>query len=129
MMRQNMPQLKSRQNGLTLLGLLLWSVMIAMIAMVAIFSMRLIPVYIEFAAVKRALVATASDTALKEGGISALRQGFDKRASIDDIKSVTGKDLVIEKQNNQVVMRASYMVKKPLFANISLLIDFEASSH
>jgi len=126
MMRQNMPQLKSRQNGLTLLGLLLWSVMIAM---VAIFSMRLIPVYIEFAAVKRALVATASDTALKEGGISALRQGFDKRASIDDIKSVTGKDLVIEKQNNQVVMRASYMVKKPLFANISLLIDFEASSH
>lgn len=126
MVRQSMPQLKSKQNGLTLLGLLLWSVVIVM---VAIFSMRLIPAYIEFAAVKRALVATASDTALKEGGISALRQGFDKRASIDDIKSVTGKDLVIEKQNNQVVMRASYMVKKPLFANISLLIDFEASSH
>lgn len=125
-MRQNMPQLKSRQYGLTLSGLLLWSVVIIM---VTILGMRLIPAYIEFAEVKRALVATASDPALKEAGIGALRQGFDKRASIDDIKSVTGKDLVIEKQGNQVVMRASYTVKKPLFANISILIDFEASSH
>ncbi|MBK6617724.1 MAG: DUF4845 domain-containing protein [Nitrosomonas sp.] len=125
-MRQDIPQLKSRQHGVTLTGLLLWSVVIIVIT---IFGMRLIPAYIEFAAVKRAMVATVSDPALKEAGISALRQGFNKRASIDDIKSVTGKDLVIEKQNNQVVMRASYTVKKPLFANISLLIDFEASSH
>lgn len=126
MMRQDVPQLKSRQHGVTLTGLLLWSVVIIVIT---IFGMRLIPAYIEFAAVKRAMVATASDPALKEAGISALRQGFNKRASIDDIKSVAGKDLVIEKQNNQVVIRASYTVKKPLFANISLLIDFEASSH
>ncbi len=125
-MRQDVPQLKSRQHGVTLTGLLLWSVVIIVIT---IFGMRLIPAYIEFAAVKRAMVATASDPALKEAGISALRQGFNKRASIDDIKSVAGKDLVIEKQNNQVVIRASYTVKKPLFANISLLIDFEASSH
>lgn len=125
-MRQDVPQLKSRQHGVTLTGLLLWSVVIIVIT---IFGMRLIPAYIEFAAVKRAMVATASDPALQEGGISALRQGFNKRASIDDIKSVAGKDLIIEKQNNQVVIRASYTVKKPLFANISLLIDFEASSH
>lgn len=125
-MRQDIPQLKSRQHGVTLTGLLLWSVVIIVIT---IFGMRLIPAYIEFAAVKRAMVATASDPALQEGGISALRQGFNKRASIDDIKSVAGKDLIIEKQNNQVVIRASYTVKKPLFANISLLIDFEASSH
>lgn len=107
-MRQDIPQLKSRQHGVTLTGLLLWSVVIIVIT---IFGMRLIPAYIEFAAVKRAMVATVSDPALKEAGISALRQGFNKRASIDDIKSVTGKDLVIEKQNNQVVMRASYTVK------------------
>lgn len=125
-MRQNMPQLKNRQQGVTLSGLLLWSVVIVM---VTIFGMRLIPSYIEYAAVKRALVATASDPALKEAGISALRQGFNKRASIDDIKAVSGKDMVIEKQNNQIVMRVSYTVKKPLFANISILIDFEASSH
>lgn len=125
-MRQNISQLKNRQRGVTLSGLLLWSVVIVM---VTIFGMRLIPSYIEYAAVKRALVATASDPALKEAGISALRQGFNKRASIDDIKAVSGKDLVIEKQNNQIVMRVSYTVKKPLFANISILIDFEASSH
>ncbi len=124
-MHQKIPQLKNRQHGVTLSGLLLWS---AVILMVTIFGMRLIPAYIEYAAIKRVLVATASDPALKEAGISALRQGFDKRASIDDIKSVAGKDLVIEKQYNQVVMRASYTVKKPLFANISILVDFEASS-
>lgn len=121
-----MSQFKKKQHGLTLTGLLLWSVVIFM---VTILGMRLAPAYIEFAAIKRALVATANDPTLKEAGISALRQGFDKRASIDDIKSVTGKDLVIEKQNNQVVMRVNYSVKKPLFANISLLIDLEVSSH
>ncbi|MDT8363690.1 MAG: DUF4845 domain-containing protein [Nitrosomonas sp.] len=126
MMRQNIPQLKNRQHGLTLSGLLLWSIVIVM---VTILGMRLIPAYIEYAAIKRALVATVSDPALAQGTASALRQGFNKRASIDDIKSVTGKDIIIEKQNNQVIMRASYVVKKPLFANISILIDFEASSH
>lgn len=115
-----------RQQGVSLPGLLTWS---AVIVLVAILGMRLIPAYIEFAAVKRALVAIASDAELRNAGPHAIRLAFDKRASVDNIKSVRGGDIVINKQGEQLELNVNYTVTKPLFANLSLLIDFDAASN
>lgn len=113
------------QQGISLPGLLTWSVAIIL---VAILGMRLIPSFIEFAAVKRALVTIASDSELRDAGAREIRLAFDKRAAVDDIKSVSGSDIVIRKQDEQLILNISYIVKKPLFANLSLLIDFDAAS-
>lgn len=115
-----------RQQGVSLPGLLTWSVAIVL---VAIFGMRLIPAYVEFAAVKKVLVAIASDPDLRNAGSREIRMAFDKRASVDDIKTVSGSDIVIKKQDEQIVLNVSYTVTKPLFANLSLLIDFDAASN
>lgn len=114
------------QQGIGLSGLLIWSIVIAL---VAILGMRLIPAFVEFAAVKRALVTIASDSELRNANAREIRLAFDKRAAVDNIKSVTGSDIVIEKQDDQPVLRVSYTVKKALFANLSLLIDFDAASN
>ncbi|MBC6962184.1 MAG: DUF4845 domain-containing protein [Nitrosomonas sp.] len=114
-----------RQQGVSLPGLLTWSVIIVL---VAILGMRLVPAYIEFAAVKRALVAIASDSELHNAGVHEIRQAFNKRAAVDAIKSVNGNDIVIRKQDGQLVLDINYTVTKPLFANLSLLIDFDAAS-
>lgn len=116
----------SRQQGVSLPGLMTWS---AVIVLAAILGMRLIPAYIEFAAVKRALVAIASDAELRNAGSHAIRLAFDKRASVDNIKSIHGSDVVINKQNEELVLNVNYTVTKPLFANLSLLIDFDAASN
>ncbi len=115
-----------RQQGISLPGLLTWSVVVVL---VAILGMRLVPAYIEFAAVKRALVTIASDPELRTAGTQAIRQAFDKKAAMDDIKSVNGSDVIIKKQDEQVVLNVSYTVIKPLFANLSLQIDFDAASN
>ena len=114
-----------KQQGVSLPGLLTWSVIIVL---VAILGMRLVPAYIEFAAVKRALVAIASDSELRNAGVYEIRQAFDKRAAVDAIKYVNGNDIVIRKQDGQLVLDINYTVTKPLFANLSLLIDFDAAS-
>jgi len=120
------PAIRNKQQGVSLSGLLIWSVIIVL---VAILGMRLVPSFIEYAAIKRALIATASDPGLQNARASEFRLAFDKRAAIDEIKSVSGRDIVINRQNAQVMLSVSYTVKKPLFANVSLLIDFEAASN
>src|SRR5690606_36193325 len=114
-----------RQQGVSLPGLLTWSVIIVL---VAILGIRLIPAYIEFSAVKRALASIVSDSELRNAGAHEIRQAFNKRAAVDAIKSVDGSDIVIRRQDEQLVLNISYTVTTPLFANLSLLIDFDAAS-
>lgn len=114
-----------RQRGVSLPGLLTWSIVIVL---VAILGMRLIPSFVEFAAIKHALVTIASDPELSSASVREIRLAFDKRAGVDNIKSVSGSDIIVENQGQQPVLSVSYTVRKPLFANLSLLIDFEAAS-
>lgn len=115
-----------KQQGISLSGLLGGA---AIIMVVAIVGMRLIPAYMEFAAIKRVLVATAADPGLQSAAIREYRLAFDKRATIEGIETVNGQDIAVSKQGNQVILSVSYQVEKPLFANLSLLIDFDAASN
>jgi hypothetical protein len=118
--------MRKKQQGIGLSGLLIWS---AVVVMTAILGMKLIPSYIEYAAIKRALVAIASDPSLQNAHPGEIRQSFDKRVTIDNIATVNSRDIEISKVGEQTVLSVSYSVKKPLFANVSLDIDFTAASN
>jgi hypothetical protein len=118
---------RKEQQGVSLSGLLLWSVVVVMIV---ILGMRLLPSFMEHTAIKRALVSIANDPGLQQASsLREIRQSFDKRAAIDDIKTVSSRDLEIKREGGQTVLSVSYSVKTPLFANISLYIDFTAASN
>ena len=114
-----------KQQGVSLSGLLMWSVILIF---VAIIGMKLIPAFTEYAAVKKNLVAIVSDSGLRDGPLLEMRKSFDKRAVIDDIKVVTGKDIELNKESGQPVLSVSYAVKTPLVANVFLYIEFNARS-
>lgn len=118
--------MRKKQQGIGLSGLLIWS---AVVVIIAILGMKLIPSYIEYAAIKRALVAIASDPSLQNAHPREIRQSFDKRVTIDNIATVNSRDIEISKVGEQIVLSVSYSVKKPLFANVSLDIDFTAASN
>ena len=82
----------------------------------------------EFIGTEHLLVAMASDPVLQNGTKGEIRSSFNKRAQIDDISAVNGSDLEIDKEGGQMVVGIAYSVKTPLFANISLFIDFNESS-
>ncbi len=114
-----------KQRGLSLSGLLLWSIVLFF---VLILGMKLVPVYREYAVVKSTLIAIVKDPALQNGTKAEIRTSFNKRAQIDDISVVDEGDIEFNKENGQVVLSIIYSVKTPLFANISLYLDFNVRS-
>ncbi|HQR04744.1 MAG: DUF4845 domain-containing protein [Proteobacteria bacterium] len=115
----------SRQHGVSLIGLLFVGAVIAAVAMV---GMKVFPAVSEYTAIVRAIKATAADPALKDGSVEDIRRAYNKRAEVDYIESVKGDDLDITKDNGHIVISASYSRKIPLFANVSLVLDFDSSS-
>ena len=114
-----------KQKGVTLSGLLMWSVILIIIAML---GMKLAPVYIEYAAIQKTLSAITNDPTFKDALPREIRLSFSKRANIDNIDVISGRDIKISKEKGRKILKADYSVTIPLFANISMLIDFKATS-
>lgn len=119
------PSISKKQQGISLSGLMIWSFVLILVSIV---GMKLIPAYIENATIKRTLLAVATESNLRTNN-QEIRQSFNRRASIDNIKAINGQDIVIDKKSDKVVLSANYSVKIPLLANISLYIDFTAASN
>ncbi len=117
--------MRARQRGVTLMGLIMGSFVLVLVALLA---MRLLPSYIEYFTIKKAVVAISNEMAGREGNVSDVRRAFENRSAIDDIKSVKATDLEISREGSGFLISASYRREIPLFANIGVYIDFEASS-
>ena len=109
-----------KQNGVTLLGLMIVSVVVIIFALV---GMKVVPAYMEFFSVKKVL-STMKQELLAEMSDKEIRTSFDKRASIAYISVVKGSDLIIEKNGDKKDLIMEYQVVKPIAGNISVLIDF-----
>ena len=110
------------QRGVTLAGLM---VLLFVLIVVALFSFKLIPAYIDFYTAKKAINVVARE---RQGQTAAeIRRSFELRSAIDEIK-VKPSDLEITKDGNELVIGFAYRKEVPLFANVGLYIDFAASS-
>lgn len=114
---------RRRQRGLSLIGLL---VVGALIVFGALLAMKVVPSALEYNAIRSAITKVASS-----GGATArdYQVAFDRYAAIDDITTITGKDLVIEKgQDGRTVISFQYEKRIPLFGPASLVIDYRGSA-
>ncbi|MBK9520574.1 MAG: DUF4845 domain-containing protein [Rhodocyclaceae bacterium] len=114
------------QLGVSLNGLMLGGVFLGLLAMGA---MKVAPELIEFGQIKKAIIATASDPALKDASVAKIRDAYSKFAEIDNIKRMPAGDLEITKDGSEIVISFAYTSKIHLFSNVSLVFDFEASSN
>jgi hypothetical protein len=117
--------MRNTQRGISLMGLILWSVVLVLAALLA---MRLLPSYIEYFTIKKAIVGIANESRGRGVSPNEVRRAFENRSAVDDIRSVNAKDLEIVKEGNNVAITAAYRREVPLFANIGVYIDFVASS-
>ncbi len=117
--------MRNRQQGVSLMGLIITAVILIFAALLA---MKLVPSYLEFGAVKKALSGIAADTRGRNTSVAEIRRAFENRSSIDDINSVKSSDLEISKEGNDYVVSAAWRREIPLFANIGIFIDFTAST-
>ena len=117
--------MRNRQQGLTLMGLIVGAFILVFVALL---GMKLLPSYIEYFSIKKALTGIGQETRGRGASVADVRRSFENRSAIDNIYSVKASDLEVSKQGNDVLITASYRREIPLFANIGVYIDFTASS-
>lgn len=93
-------QYPSRQGGLSFVGLLFVAGVLASFGLVLV---QVVPTLSEFQAIE-----TAANKAAAGNTVPEVRALFDKSASVEDIKSVTGKDLLVTKEGDKVVVSFAY---------------------
>ena len=57
-----------------------------------------------------------------------IQNAFDKQAIIDDITSISGKDLEITKENERIVISFAYDKQIVLLKSVSLLIHYSGAT-
>ena len=113
--------MRERQNGLSLMGLIL---VLFVVVVLALFAMKIIPSFLEFRTAKTAieLIAPAAQSP------QDARRAFENRATIDDITTVRPQDLEISREGSQLVIAFAYRKEVRLFGPVGLYIDYAANS-
>ena len=93
-------QFKSRQRGLSFLGLL---VVGGLLAMAGVIAAQIVPTAIEYQA-----VAKAANKAREGSTVAEVRSLFDKAAAVDNISSISGKDIDVSKEGDKIVVSFAY---------------------
>ena len=116
--------MRNKQRGVSFPVIFLIGVVLAL---AAVGAMKIAPAYTEFMTIKKTVMAIAASEG-RTGSVGDIRKAFDRRSAIDNITAVTPGELEISKDGGEVVISFAYQKKIPLFANVSLLIDFAAST-
>ena len=110
------------QRGLSMIGFLF---VIVVVMIVALLAFRMIPAYIEYYTVQRAL-----EEALTSGDPTQanIRRSVERKLNADYVDAVNAKDVQVTKNGNKITASVSWEQKLPLFHNVSLLMEFNAEA-
>jgi hypothetical protein len=112
---------RSRQQGMSIWLLLLVG---ALLFIVGGAALRIMPTYLEYMAVQSAV-----DAAAQEGGDDRnLRKVFNRAATIENITSITGDDLIIEPVGEGKRVSFEYERRIPLAGPVNILMDYRGSA-
>lgn len=116
-------QPRASQRGVTLFGLMFWAVSIGLVAYVLV---RTVPTLNEYFTIQRAVEQVARS---QPATVAEARAAFDKQKELEySISSITGKDLIITKENDKVVVAFAYDKLVPLYGPVYILIKYEGRS-
>jgi ABC-type branched-subunit amino acid transport system substrate-binding protein len=111
------------ERGITILGFLFVSAVVIIFALV---GFRVMPAYIEYFAVQKALQQALDDS--PDGNVAEVRRAFDRKTSAGYIESVRPNDVLVKRQSNQVTAEVSWQRVLPMIGNASILLDFDAAA-
>ena len=117
------PRGPSRQRGITLFGLLFWALIIGFGAYLVL---RVFPTVNEFLTIRSAVQKIAAQ---QPPTVAEVRAAFDRQRDIEySITSISGKDLLITKEDDRVVVAFAYDKLIPIYGPVYLLVKYEGRS-
>ena len=117
------PSPARQQRGVTLFGLMFWALLVGFGAYLLI---RTLPTLNEYKTIQSAVenIAKAQPATVAEA-----RAAFDKQKDLEySITAISGKDLVITKENDRVVVAFAYDKLIPIYGPVFILIKYEGTS-
>lgn len=117
--------MKSRQQGVTMVGMMFIA---GLIVFFAIMGLKLIPAYIEFATIQSHLRELARSPDTRGAAPREIQTAFNRRKHIDNITAVDGRDIEVEKDGGEVVLILAYETRIHMMGNLNACIEFEATS-
>lgn len=117
--------MRKKQSGLSLIGTLIVG---AILAFLLVLGFRCVPVVNEYFSVKKIMNQIVDSGFGPDVSPTQIRGEFNKRASADYVEKVTGNDLVISRQNGNLVLSIAYERTVPIAGNVSLLFEFDATA-
>ena len=115
-----MSSAKGRQRGLSFFVLIF---IIAVLAAVGLVGAQAFPTFLEYQAALKAINKAKDGATVQE-----VRNIFDRNAQVDDIKSITAKDLEVTKNGDQVQVSFAYDKEFHLFGPAWLTLKYRGTS-
>ena len=112
--------MKYQQQGISFIGLLFVG---GVLAVASVLIVQVVPTLIEFQAITK-----AASKATEGGTVAEIRAIFDKAAAVDDIKSISGKDLEVTKEGDKTVVSFAYTREIHLAGPAYLLLKYNSRS-
>lgn len=110
-----------KQQGITLFGLI---VILAILGCIGVLIAKVTPTTIEYFSIKKAIAsARTAGTTVQE-----IQNAFNRQAEVGYIDAISGKDLEITKNGDDIQISFAYQKKIPLVGPVSLLIDYAGST-
>jgi hypothetical protein len=114
-----------RQRGVTAIG---WLFLLVPIAIVVYAGIRLTPIYLNYIKVARSLEQLQDSTASSDAASAiVVRRALERYFDIEGINFPKVEDIVVRREDGQWVVDAIYEDGAPLFANISITVEFDKS--
>ena len=113
-----------KQRGITLSGMI---VTLGVLGFVGVMAAKLLPSYLEYYAIKKIFASMEQAGDLK-GSVKDIRNSFEKRNAIEDVKAVRPEDLEIGKDGGETVVTATWSKRVEMVGNLSACLDFTVTT-
>ncbi|MES2942722.1 MAG: DUF4845 domain-containing protein [Pseudomonadota bacterium] len=112
--------MRNKQRGISFIGILFVG---GVLAFAGVIAAQVFPTLLEFQSITKAV------TKAKDGStVAEVRSTFDKAAQVDDIKSITGKDLEVTKEGDKTVVKFAYNKEIHIGGPAYLLLKYAGQS-
>lgn len=113
-------QMRSRQRGVSFIGLLFVGVVLAVIGVVAA---QVFPTFVEYQAVLKAANKASTGNSVLE-----VRKIFERAAEVDNITSINARDLEVTKDGEKIVVIFAYQREIHLVGPAFLTLKYAGRS-
>ena len=113
-------RMKIKQRGISFIGVLF---VVGVFAFAGVIAAQVLPTLIEFQAITK-----AASKAKAGNSVAEVRAIFERASAIDDIKSISGKDLEVTKEGDKTVVAFAYNKEIHIAGPAYLLLKYTGTS-